>query len=228
MEKNRYERICERIEENDDDVEESIMMDLKRFIYRFRHMSKTQEEADDDIHEQVNARAELYIIPGLRVMLLRNLDQGGGLVHGLQGSIVGRSVNGHPLIRWDPSISSSTPTSSEPYELHPFIWKIPFSDGKLCYCQYPIEYAKAMTVHKSQAMTIEKAKMDLGDAFCPGHVYSALSRVPKLTSLFLIGHKVQRDRVFSDHRVIEYYDSILNFRQPQSFVDDLDHLDDDL
>jgi len=51
--------------------------------------------------------------------------------------------------------------------------------------QYPVKLAWAVTVHKSQGLTFEKAIIDVGKAFAPGQVYVALSRLRSLDGLIL-------------------------------------------
>ncbi|OEK02060.1 hypothetical protein BFP97_11240 [Roseivirga sp. 4D4] len=51
--------------------------------------------------------------------------------------------------------------------------------------QYPLKLAWAVTVHKSQGLTFEKAILDLTDAFAQGQVYVALSRLTSLDGLVL-------------------------------------------
>lgn len=51
--------------------------------------------------------------------------------------------------------------------------------------QFPVKLAWAITIHKSQGLTFENAIIDVAEAFAPGQVYVALSRVKSMDGIFL-------------------------------------------
>src|SRR5690606_423973 len=57
------------------------------------------------------------------------------------------------------------------------------SDVLGSFTQYPLRLAWAITIHKSQGLTFEKAIIDAGAAFAPGQVYVALSRCTNLEGM---------------------------------------------
>ena len=77
------------------------------------------------------------------------------------------------------------------------------------FSQYPIRLAWAITIHKSQGLTFEKAVIDAGASFAPGQVYVALSRLTSLQGLVLRS-RILTHSISTDERVIGFTESRLS------------------
>jgi ATP-dependent DNA helicase PIF1 len=133
----------------------------------------------------------LVLKKGAAVVLVANLDVAGGLANGSQGIIKGFD----PLSRNAPIVDFETKKN---WVIHPVMWKEypdeavletkKSDDCFVFYEQIPLLLAFALTVHRAQGMTIKKAAIDIGRTiFQPGQAYTALSRVPSLDGLYILG-----------------------------------------
>ncbi len=71
------------------------------------------------------------------------------------------------------------------------------------FSQYPVRLAWAITIHKSQGLTFDKAVIDAGDSFAAGQVYVALSRLTNINGLVLKS-KITNNSISTDHRIAKY------------------------
>lgn len=71
---------------------------------------------------------------------------------------------------------------------------------------YPVKLAWSVTVHKSQGLTFDRAIIDVGQAFAPGQVYVALSRLRGLEGLTL-RTRIQTHTISSDYNVTQFTQS---------------------
>lgn len=144
-----------------------------------------------DKHCQAIANLELKI--GAQVMLLTNIDTKQGLVNGSIGKVKGWSSGG---------IIVSFQTGDQ--IITEFKWELKEQQkvsGKMqkvvvaSRTQYPLKVAYALTVHKSQGSTLDRAVIDISEAFAEGQVYVGLSRVRDLKSLSVSSFSNSRVKV---------------------------------
>ena len=79
------------------------------------------------------------------------------------------------------------------------------ASGAMTRRQLPLKLAWSLTVHKSQGMTIERAELQLDDAFDYGQVYVALSRITSLDGLWVRGGRITQSVVKAHPKVALFY-----------------------
>lgn len=88
--------------------------------------------------------------------------------------------------------------------MSPETWELRDGDKKRAsISQIPLRLAWAITVHKSQGMTLDAARIDLRKAFVEGMGYVALSRVKNLSNLYLTGINQMALRASEEARQID-------------------------
>ncbi len=83
--------------------------------------------------------------------------------------------------------------------------------------QFPLRLAWAITIHKSQGLTFEKAVIDAGAAFAPGQVYVALSRCTSLEGMVLLS-RITPQSLRADERIARFAQSHKTQALPQALV----------
>ncbi|MBR4349492.1 MAG: helix-turn-helix domain-containing protein, partial [Bacteroidales bacterium] len=152
----------------------------------------------------LNPEMELKV--GAQIMFIKNdFHQGEYYYNGKIGEI-------HKLE--DNSISVIFPETRQIVDVDKYTWEnvrytLDKATGQIIeevlgtFTTYPIKLAWAVTVHKSQGLTFQRAIIDVSEAFAPGQIYVALSRLESLSGLVL-SEPIVDDFPEQDKRVLDF------------------------
>ena len=116
---------------------------------------------------------------GTHVMCIANINLNGELqiANGSQGIVVSFNEKKLPYVKFN--------NIAEPILIDYYIWKSEFNK-RVGLMQLPLIYSWAITIHKSQGLTLDYAIIDIGsNIFADGQTYVALSRIRCLEGLYL-------------------------------------------
>jgi ATP-dependent DNA helicase PIF1 len=159
----------------------------------------------DFLRKNCLAPESMELKVGAQVMMLKNTYQKEGIINGSLGIIQDFSKKtNHPIVRFNNGVLLT---------IAPEIWALEKFDvekreiiTEAEMSQVPLLLAWAMTIHKSQGMTLDKVKCDLSKVFADGQIYVALSRVKTLEGLYIDGIDFNRIRANSD--IVDFYNQI--------------------
>ncbi len=150
----------------------------------------------ETLKKSVLAPECLELKVGARVMFVKNSPEG-EYVNGTMGEVT--SLDGeYPIVKtYDGTEIVARPVS----------WEV-IDDGKILASatQVPLRLAWAITVHKSQGMSLDAVEIDLSRAFTPGQGYVALSRARTIEGLVIKGIN---NTALSVHPTVKEQDEVL-------------------
>lgn len=162
--------------------------------------------AGDFGREYLPTAMEIRLKKGAQIMLLNN-DSNGRWINGTIGRVTGfkRNAEGELIL--------ARLETGESVEISPYTWEIyhfSLKDGMLAsevvgtFTQYPLRLAFAVTIHKSQGKTFEKAVIDVGrGTFAHGQMYVALSRCTTLGGIVL-KQPLKKSHILMDWQVVKF------------------------
>ena len=172
-------------------------LDGKQKYYQMS-FNGNQEEADA-LSRKILAPKELFLKPVAKVMFVAN-NFSEGYVNGSQGVVVGFK-GGYPVVE----LAANKPRIT----VRPYSWKAEVDGSEVAeVTQLPLRLAWAVTIHKSQGMSLTAADIDLSRSFTYGMGYVALSRLRSYEGLFLSGFNSRSLEL--DPNVYRFYDKILH------------------
>jgi len=151
---------------------------LKNKPYIFTYTSKGFESSIKKIFKTAMVLEELTLKKGAVVIFIKN-NPDKNYVNGTTGVVVG-------FDGYIPIVKTST---GEKIRVLPEDWMLENDSGEsiATVSQIPLRLAWAITIHKSQGMTLDSAEIDLSKTFEVGQGYVALSRLKNIDGLRLMG-----------------------------------------
>lgn len=164
------------------------------------HISTEQREMEYTyMVNNIMAEKEIILKVGAQVMCIANIDMESAepLVNGSQGVIIDFVSNGLPLVQF---------TNGYKRVIQYHTWNSE-TNASIGVKQIPLIYAWAVTIHKSQGMSLDMAQIDAGSSiFECGQTYVALSRIKSLEGLYLTAFDPQKIKV--NKKVQEFYSKL--------------------
>lgn len=162
-----------------DSINHSKLAALDTEEHTFQQFTTGSANYVETLQRSVLAPSELVLRKGALVMSVKNSPQR-TYVNGSIGIVTDfEPGTDYPIVEF---------RSGRTVTMVPDSWELRDGDKKRAsISQIPLRLAWAITVHKSQGMTLDAAKIDLRKAFVPGMGYVALSRVKNIESLYLYG-----------------------------------------
>ena len=144
---------------------------------------------------------ELKLCVGSQVMLVVNYDMELKLANGTRGIVSGFSEISpyYPIVTFRNGTKQVIASFAVTHDL---------GYATITRTQVPLKLAWAITVHKSQGMTLDYIVSDLRNVFLPSQIYVTLSRVRSLEGLYLQG--INLSKIKCDKKVKDFYEALKN------------------
>lgn len=192
---------CKNIDVNDFNLRELDKIVGMSQVYR--STDEASETWSKFFDKNCPAPTRLELKKGAQVMLLVNLDLTKGLVNGSVG-VVEKMYSDCVEVRFESGV----------HTIEPYKWEVKQNEFDTLSksmkktvlakrSQIPLKLAWSMSIHKGQGSTLNRAQLNIADAFADGMVYVGLSRVRNLESLSVKPFSTSKIRV--NKKCLDFY-----------------------
>lgn len=154
-----------------------------------KYLKVEAEQVKNDICPEI-----IYLKVGAKVMFCRNYDPDEGLVNGLIVKVINLSQDYVVVLD----------SNNKEHVVRPKKFTVKTKNYTVSRTQIPLKPAWAITIHKSQGLTLDSAIIDISDIHQPGQVYVALSRVKNIEDLY-IENELYRNYIYADIDILRKF-----------------------
>jgi ATP-dependent DNA helicase PIF1 len=185
-----------------DNINKSFLIELEDEIQVFPWItnstgkSKSSTLLINQWENESSCEKKLMLAIGAQVVLLHNkFQEEHNLINGSRGVVAGFNDDNEPIVQFK-EVTMCVP-------MHTWEFETPESNFKYSITQYPLKLAWALTIHKSQGMSLDCVIIDIASVFEEGQAYVALSRVKSLDGLYILN--MDPTKIIANKTVLEYF-----------------------
>lgn len=191
------------------DINKSFFDKIDSPLEIIKGVYKGDEESFNNYSSIYSDMEDLRLKIGTKVMVTVNKDISSGVVNGAIGEVVQFQDPGGVYVKF--SDKNGT------YLIEQHTWEISAEIEEkadklvgvhriFSFTQLPLKQAWAITIHKSQSLTLPKVCLDLNGCFMEGQAYTGLSRVARFDDLYLL--PFSKNAIKVNKKVVEWYNRL--------------------
>jgi len=188
--------------------------EIIKYTTKLPSTNKKDKERSDKWIKSLELPEYVELCIGAQVVILANINQDAGIVNGTRGVIISLNKNRVTIKRVNGMIID--------IEYHK---SVNIEDKDLVVEYMPLKLAYALSIHRSQGMTLDAVEIDIGQKiFAAGQAYTAISRAKNLKSIKVVA--VSKNSFIVNQFVKDFYQKIEDEleEKKQQFVKDTIHM----
>ena len=185
---------------NDDELKNIPNKEVVFSAEYFGDLNKIEFLKKNSVSSQI-----LKLKVGAQVMMIKNTYQKEGIINGSLGIIRDFSPKkSYPVVEFANGKTITIGIEEWLIEKYDEEKKLILTEAGML--QIPLILAWAITIHKSQGLTLDKISCDLSEIFSPGQAYVALSRARSLDGVFI--KSINFNRITANPQAMKFYEDL--------------------